>query len=135
MPNEELQIVSRRDSMSQTVFIILSGLVVSIGYFLIKKKLGITYHSETPIYKHINRFHKIGELVIVAVSIMIMLLMWLVLEWRLNHFQDILLILAILYLFRTAMEWRYNRSSRHHVISAYSSVCLILIFLGIELFY
>jgi predicted ABC-type exoprotein transport system permease subunit len=121
--------------MSQTVFIILSGLVVSIGYFLIKKKLGITYHSETPIYKHINRFHKIGELIIIAVSLIIMCLMWFVFELRLANIHDIFLMLAFLYIFRTVMEWRYNRSSRHHIISAYSSVCLILIFLGIELFY
>jgi len=116
------------------ISIILYAFIVVIGYLWIRKKMKVTYDSGGPLYKHINRFHRMGELTLVAVSLITVLYMKFVLEWRMEAYQDFILILAILHAFRAVVERRFNKGSKHHLLSAYTSACSLFFFLGIELF-
>ncbi|WP_242615117.1 DUF4181 domain-containing protein [Paenibacillus solani] len=84
-------------------------------------------------YKHINRFHLIGELIIVAVSLIAIFYMRFVMKWRLSAYHDIILILAILHAFRSVAERRFEKNSKRYLLSAYASVSGLLLFLGLEL--
>jgi hypothetical protein len=114
--------------------IILYAIVFVFGYVWIKKKLKVSYDSDGLLYKHINRFHLIGESIIVAVSLIAIFFMWFVWEWRVSAYQDVILVMAVLHAFRSVVERRYKKESKQHLLSAYASVCGLLFFLGIELF-
>lgn len=116
------------------ISIILYALVVVIGYLWMRKKMKVTYNSNGPLYKHINRFHLMGELIIVAVSLIALFYTRLVLEWRWEAYQDFILVLVFLHAFRSVVERRFNKESKQHLLSAYTSVSSLLLFLGVELF-
>ncbi|OOC61743.1 DUF4181 domain-containing protein [Paenibacillus ihbetae] len=115
------------------ISIILYAIVVVIGYLWMRKKMKVTYNSGGPLYKHINRFHRMGELTLVAVSLITVLYMKFVLEWRMEAYQDLILVLAFLHAFRSVVERRFNKESKQHLLSAYTSVSSLLLFLGVEL--
>lgn len=91
------------------ISIILYAIVVVIGYLWMRKKMKVTYNSNGPLYKHINRFHLMGELIIVAVSLIALFYTRLVLEWRWEAYQDLILVLAFLHAFRSVVERRFNK--------------------------
>lgn len=115
------------------ISIILYAFIVVIGYLWIRKKMKVTYDSGGPLYKHINRFHRMGELIIVAVSLIAFFYTRLVLEWRWEAYHDFILVLAFLHAFRSVVERRFNKESKQHLLSAYTSVSSLLLFLGVEL--
>jgi hypothetical protein len=119
--------------MTQNTFILLSALVVFSGYFIIQRKLKLS--AETPIYKHINRLHRVGEITIIVISLLVLFFVWVVFELRPSHIHDLFLVLAIVSLFRTMMELRFRKDSKQYILSAYSSVSSLLIFLGVELIF
>lgn len=114
--------------------IILYAIVVSFGYLWIKKKLKVSYDSDGLLYKHINRFHLIGESIIVVVFLIGLFYMRIVMEWRLSAYQDVILVIAFLHAFRSVVERRYKKDSKQYLLSAYTSVSGFLFFLGVELF-
>lgn len=116
------------------ISIILYTILFVSGYIWIKKKLKVSNDSDQLLYKHINRFHLIGELIIIAVSLIAIFFMRMVLEWRSSANQDVILVVAVLHCFRSVVERRYKKDSKQHLLSAYASVCGLLLFLGIELF-
>lgn len=116
------------------ISIIVYAIIIIIGHSWVKKKLEISYNSDGLLYKHINRFHLIGELILVAVSIIALFFMRFVLEWRLGAYQDFILVMFILYAFRFVVERRYDKASKQYLLSAYASVSVLLLFLGLELF-
>lgn len=114
--------------------LILYSIVFVSGYVWIKKKLKVSNDSDQLLYKHINRFHLIGELIITAVSLIALHFMRFVWEWRSSAYQDVILVVAVLHAFRSVVERRYKKDSKQHFLSAYASVSGLLLFLGIELF-
>ncbi|KOP68110.1 hypothetical protein AMS62_24830 [Bacillus sp. FJAT-18019] len=116
------------------ISIVLYAIVVIVGYLWIKKKLKLSDNSDSPMYKHINRFHLIGELIIVSVSLIAIFYMRFVLKWRLSAYHDVILVLAVLHAFRSVAERHFKKDSKQYLLSAYASVSGLLLFLGLELF-
>ncbi|GIP03486.1 DUF4181 domain-containing protein [Paenibacillus lautus] len=114
--------------------IMLYVIIFICGYVWIKKKLKVSSTSDGLLYKHINRFHLIGELVLVVAALIAIFVMRYVLEWRVWAHQDIILVVAILHAFRSVVERRYMKDTKQHFLSAYASVSGLLLFLGLELF-
>jgi hypothetical protein len=127
-------ILERGDFRMLVMSIILYAIVFVSGYLWIKKKLKVPHDSDKLLYKHINRFHLIGELILVAGSLIALYCMRFVWEWRMEAHQDVILVLAILHAFRSVVERRYKKDSKQHLLSAYASVSGLLLFLGLELF-
>lgn len=115
------------------ISIVLYAIVVILGYLWIKKKLKLSDNSDRPLYKHINRFHLIGEIIIVAVSLIAIFYMRFVMEWRLSAYHDIILVLAVLHAFRSVTERYFKKDSKQYLLSAYTCVSGLLLFLGLEL--
>jgi hypothetical protein len=114
--------------------IILYVIVFVSGYLWIKKKLKVSDDSDKLLYKHINRFHLIGELILVAGSLIALYCMRFVWEWRVEAYQDVILVTAVLHAFRSVVERRYKKDSKQYLLSAYASVSGLLLFLALELF-
>jgi len=116
------------------ISIVVYASAVIAGYLWIKKKLKLSDNSDSPMYTHINRFHLIGEIIIVAVSLIAIFYMRFMMEWRLSAYHDFILILAVLYAFRSVAEKYFKKDSKQYLLSAYASVSGLLLFLGLELF-
>ena len=96
------------------------------------KKLKVSNDSNQLLYKHINRFHLIGELIIIAVSLIALYFMRIVWEWRSSAYQDVILVVAVLHAFRSVVERCYKKDSKQHLLSAYASVNGLLLFLELS---
>lgn len=111
---------------------ILYTIAFWFGSLWLKKKLNLPRETKGWLYKHMNRWHRFGEMAIIAVLIAALLMTRLVMGWRTSSHHDCILAVSVLLAFRAFVERRLNPKSRQHILSAYASMSGLILYTGIE---
>lgn len=113
------------------VYTVLVFLAYLITYFILKNKLHIKSNEEK---LHINTTHKITEITIAAIALIILFLIGFVFDYGLKPHYPVVILSAIL-LVRALFERKYMKDSKRHVLSILTSSALFIMFIGIEIFF
>lgn len=113
------------------VYAVLVFLAYLITYFILKNKLHIKSNEGK---LHINKTHKITEIIVAAIALIILFLIGFVFEYGLKP-QYPVVILSTILLVRALFERKYIKDSKRHVLSILTSSALFIMFIGIELFF
>ncbi|RZT23795.1 DUF4181 domain-containing protein [Fictibacillus sp. BK138] len=103
---------------------LLTFIAFLVTAFVSEKVLRRKYNIQKNKYKHVNSFHKWGEFLIIAVFIISGI------EWVFNDNAHPMLqyvfpiSLTFLWVYRTLMEWKFNRESKEYIISLSGLVCM-----------
>lgn len=82
-------------------------------------------------YKHINRQHKWGEILIILLNILIYFPLIFYSDMIEGYYMIIGII--VLYGFRAFMEWKYEKETKRYIISVMTSICLLIYLIGVEI--
>ncbi len=114
---------------------IFSAVIVIIAIIsdrVLTKKYNIT--KEKGFYTHVNRSHKWGEALIIAVSLVLLFIHASLLDitgpLKASHY---FLVIIPSTFFRIFMEYRYENDSKRYIRSILSAILVITSFVGFEL--
>ena len=114
------------------IFLIIVLLLFEGIIIIIKNKLNIGV--EGVLYTHVNKAHKWGEVLLVVLSLIFLGKITFIDSHPLKpHYSVVGLIL--LYGFRAFMEWKFEKDSKQYILSILTSSFLLIILLGVELFF
>lgn len=114
------------------MFIIIAFLAYLGISIVVKNKFDIKGNGL--FYSHINKIHKIGELSIGLLVILVLGIRTFFYNIPLepHHFISAIILLQV---FRAFIEWKFDKSSKKYTLSTLTAIFLLIIFLGIELFF
>ena len=92
---------------------------------LLRKKLHIP-RKNTIIYKPVNNIHKWGEFSIFTIYLITSFILIVNFDY-INIGYLIFVFLIVLHVFRTCMEWKYDKESKEYIIS-FIVICLTISF-------
>ncbi|WP_445677916.1 DUF4181 domain-containing protein [Robertmurraya sp. FSL R5-0851] len=116
--------------MSQYVFLVLILFSFGICYFALKNIFKI--HQKKGKYVHLNKIHKVTEIVIISLILVFTFLFSFVFRYNVGvHY--FIGALSVLFAFRGYMEWKYNKLEKQYIFSILTSITFIISFIGIEL--
>lgn len=93
---------------------------------VLRKKLHIT-RKNSFIYKPVNDIHKWGEISIFTIYLITSFILIVNFDY-INMGYLIFIFLVVLHIFRTFMEWKYDKESKEYVISFIGFICLMISF-------
>ncbi|WP_321141618.1 DUF4181 domain-containing protein [Bacillus gaemokensis] len=93
---------------------------------LLRKKLHIP-RKNSFIYKPVNDLHKWGEISIFTIYLITSFILIVKFDY-INIGYLIFAFLVVLNVFRTVMEWKYDKESKEYVISFLGAICLTISF-------
>ncbi|MBD1383622.1 DUF4181 domain-containing protein [Metabacillus arenae] len=117
--------------MNQYIFSVIILLVFVVIHIIMKNILNIKKKNG---YTHVNKIHKRLEQVLIVLALVLLFLIGFVFNYRLepHYFVGII---SILFAFRAFMEWKFEKVSRQYILSILATSALLVIFIGIELFF
>lgn len=108
-------------------FIILI-VIISVSFFLLEKLLRKKLHIPNKnrfIYKPVNAIHKWGEIIITIIYLIASFVLIATMNYiNLGYFMFVFFI--VLHMFRTFMEWKFDKESKEYVISFIGVICLTI---------
>ncbi|SCY78371.1 DUF4181 domain-containing protein [Alkaliphilus peptidifermentans] len=114
------------------IFLVVSTLLFWGFITIVKKNLNMK--TKEGLYKHVNRLHRWGEILIIILSLTVLYLIGFVYLRQLKpHY--FLMALTALYGFRGFMEWKFEKASNEYITSFLAGIFLLFIFLSVELFF
>lgn len=123
-------IINRWGDFNLYVYAVLVFLSYLITYYILKNKL----HIRSTEGFHINKKHKITEITVAVIALIILFLIGFVFEYGLKPHYSVVILSAIL-LVRALFERKYMKEFKRHILSILTSSALFIMFIGIELFF
>lgn len=116
------------------IFVALLFILLWVSDRILTKKLNIK--KEKVFYAHVNSSHKWGEVLIVAITLVLLFTHIFLLD-RTSPFEPHHFFLAffLISIYRIFMEFRYERSSKRYYRTILSTIYLVILFVGLEFAY
>jgi hypothetical protein len=106
--------------------------IVLFAFFIdktIRKRFDIP--KQKGLYKQVNAVHKWGEIILLIIYLLYIFLYIAFLNQPIQP-QLIFVFLILLYIFRSFMEWKYEKASKRYILSISTVILIAIVLLLIE---